>query len=129
MWLYITDYSANGLIICIGKHSAIERFSPAQQFVQQNPEGIDIGSSVDVRAAGGLFGAHGFVCTDRLAGTRIKCVVCEAVAGKSLGDAKVNGLGGQSSIDEAAQHIRYLQIAMNDRLGVGVSYGVAHLCE
>ena len=63
-----------------------------QQFIEQNPEAVDVGPGIHVvRTHGGLLGAHINRSTEELAETREQRLLDE-LALRGLGDSEVNNL-------------------------------------
>ena len=107
----------------------VERLCPGEQLVQQHAQRVDVRAGVDVGAAFGLLGAHRFVRANGLPDERVERAVGQAVARQRLGDAEIDHLHLRLAVGGVRQHVAGLDIAVDQRLGVGVGDGVAHLRE
>lgn len=67
----------------------------------------------------GLLGAHVFQRTDELPELREHRLVCQLLTG-SFGDAEIDDLGNGLLIVFGDKHIRWLDVAMDDRFLVRV---------
>jgi hypothetical protein len=94
-----------------------ERWLPAQQLVQDDAEGVDVGAAVDRRPLD-LFGGQVLGGAERGVGAR----QVEPVGG--LGDAEV---GDEHAPVDGEQHVGRLDVAVHDAGGVGLGEGVGHL--
>ncbi len=99
---------------------AAEGFLAAEQFVEDDAQGIDVRAAVGaVRIAAGLFGRHVGRCAEDFAFERHT-----DFAGIVLGQAEIEQVGFAAGIDD---DVRRLQVAMDDAGLVGVVEGIGDL--
>ena len=97
-----------------------------QEFIQEHAQRIDIAAGVNVeRVEGRLFGAHVLERADELAVLRERGAVGQLVPGR-LGDAEVDDLGRRNVVVKGDEHVRGLEVAVNDPFLVGVLHRVAY---
>ena len=102
-----------------------ERRRAGQEFVQKHTQGIDVAAGVDVRRVErGLLGAHVLQRPDELAVPRERRPLGQLLPGR-LRHAEVDDLGDRLFVVASHQHVRRLQITMDDPLLVRVLHRVA----
>ena len=107
----------------------IKWWAPRQQFVQQNPQRIDVASRVDIQLVQfRLLRAHVLGRSNYIPKPRIHRLFGQSLP-RRLGHAEVDDFWHGLAIVERHQHIRRFQIAMNDPLLMGVLHRLADLHE
>ena len=100
-----------------------------QQFVEDYAERVDVGAGVDVAlAAVGLLGAHVVGRADDAADFGVQSGFAEARAG-GFGEAEVDDFRNRFLVDLGDQHVRRLEIAMDDGFLMRVLHSLADLRE
>ena len=98
----------------------LQRRGPGQQLVEQDAQRVDVGAGVDVeRAVLGLLGAHVFERADDRAVLGEQGPLGQPLVDR-LGDAEVDHLGHRLAVVERDQHVRRLDVAVDDPLLVRV---------
>ena len=96
-----------------------------QQFIQQHPQRINVAPGIDVvRTEGRLLGAHVQRRADELGEPGEQRLVGELSAGR-LGDAEVDDLHNRFVVVKRHQHVRRLDVAMDDPLLMRVLHRLA----
>src|SRR5262245_60402697 len=97
-----------------------------EQFVQDDAECVDIGSSIDVGGlTARLFGSHILERAHDRAELRRQRLVGQPPAGR-LGDAKVNYLRHGAAIIGGYQYVRRFEISVYNSLMMGMLHGMAN---
>jgi hypothetical protein len=111
----------------LAERDRVERRRPRKQLVQQHPQRVDVGPRVDVEAADlGLVRAHVLRRPDEVSELGEQGLLGQPVA-RCLGDAEVDHLGHGLRIVQRHEHVRRLEIAVDDALLVGVLDRTAHV--
>ncbi len=94
----------------------IQRQRAGQHLVEDHPQRIDVGAGVHVQPAGHrLFGGHVLGRADHRPGLRKQRVLRKRLVDR-LGDPEVDHLGHRLAVYQLHQHVRRLEIAMDDPL-------------
>ncbi len=102
---------------------------PSEQFVQQYAQRIDVAARVDIEARHfRLLGTHVQRRPDHLGEGREQRLLGELLVGR-FGDAEIDHLGNRPAIVERDQHIRRLDVAVDDPLLVRMLHGMTDLHE
>ncbi len=98
----------------------LERLRAGQQLVEDDAQRVDVGAGVDVgHRRIGLLGAHVAERADQAADLRQERTVA-AVGGDGLGDPEVDDARRRPAVDLGHEHVGGLEVAVDDRLEVGV---------
>ncbi len=98
---------------------AVERRRPGEHFVEQHSQAVDIGARVDVLRPRSLLRTHVLEGADDLLLPRDESPIRQFPGGR-LGDSEVDHGGVGLTVGEAHEHVRGLEIAMDDPLAVRV---------
>ena len=103
----------------------VERRRAGQQFVEQHAERIDVGARVDVQAAHlGLLGAHVQRRADHLREVGVDRALGQLLVDR-FGHAEVDDLGHRLAVVRRDQHVRRLDVAVDDPFLMGVLHRLA----
>jgi len=108
---------------------SLEREGPGQQLVEEDTQGVHVGTGVHVDGRGTrLLGAHVLRSADHHPDLGQEALPVENPLGQP-GDPEVDDLGHRSSVDPGHEYVRRFEVPVDDPLLVGVLDGVAHLPE
>ena len=123
---FFADQPPNLIISRLGELLFLQRRGAREQLVQQHAQRIDVAASVDVQPAHlGLFRAHVQRRADHLRELRVDRAVGELLVDR-LGDAEVDDLGHRLAVVRRHQHIRRLDVAVDDSLLMRVLDGLTN---
>ena len=104
---------------------AVERQHADEQLVENHTQGVDVGGRVDVEAARvGLFRAHVLGRADEHAVPREDGLLGQPLV-RRLRNPEVDDLRDRAAVLDGHEHVRRLEVAMDDALLVGVLDGLA----
>ena len=109
----------------VSQLAGVRRCAAGQKFIQQDAQRIDVAAGVDVELVeAGLLGTHVFERADDLAVLGEHRAFGEPLRG-GLGHAEVDDFGDGLAVVLGHQHVRGLQVAVDDAFLMGVLDGVA----
>ena len=127
--LLLADNPQHFIERCTPQPMLVEGSAAREQLVQQYTQGIDIAPRIDVQLIElGLLGTHVFDRPHDLTELRKHGLFGEPLVNR-LDDAKIDDLGHRPLVVIGHQHIRGLQVPMNDPFLVCVLHGLAHRNE
>jgi hypothetical protein len=106
------------------QRGGLERRAADEELVEQDPEGVDVRPRVDVPGDVRLLRAHVLERPHDLSQLGVHRAVDEPLV-QRLGHAEVDDLRHRLALLDRDQHVRRLDVAMEDALLVGVLDGVA----
>ena len=124
-WLDLTDDALHLGVPRLAQHSPVEGKRTDEQLVQHDPEGVHVGSRVDVEGVRGrLFGAHVLGSAEDLSELGVQSPLGQARSG-GLRNPEIDDLRHRPTVLPHHEDVRWLQVPVNHAFLVGVLYAVA----
>ena len=119
------DFVDGALVPLVG----VEGQGAGEEDVEDDAEGVDVGTRVDVGHAGGLLGAHEARSANECAGLCKEREIGSGLGSDGFGDAEVNDAGNRLAIEFSDKDVGRFQVAMDDGFLMGVLNAFADLNE